>query len=468
MSGDNPLISSAARYQAPPVQDRKVARINAAAEQRRQDSAAAEELRAQRAAAALEERRAKLELKREQKALKAQEKDECRAARRQVRAKAAAKVRTAVPVVGRRVMIAGPILAPMAVAWIGQIGFALNILHWIPAGAVVFAASWELTTMFCGWMYHEARKAGDHGTLFRIATWMSASGAAAMNYWHNCPVVHGHIKLAPTPKAVAYGAMSLVGIALWELYCALVHRKALRERGVIPPARPRFGVARWLRYTRVTWWAWSLTIRHGYTTTEQAWAAAVAEVARRDRLRAARKAAVKRAKARKKNAKAGRLPVRVTAIWHRGPKVTRRFGLTAWTAQPVVWLPIKNQLPVVAQSQSGSDERSEIASPTRSESGPETRTVEQSETGPKKRTRSKVRTGKRSGSRGRTKSGPKARTGTDLEDLLERARELDSAHLQDRGRHISADNLRAALRIGKPAALDLVKQVRGGHIDIAK
>jgi hypothetical protein len=348
MNNDNNLVTSASRPQTPLVPDRKVARINAKAEQKRLDAEARAEQQQREHELDLQRRRDDLALRREQREAKGEARRERRAARQQRRTQLAAKVCTAVPAVGRSIMIAGPILAPMAVAWIGQIGFALSVLHWVLPGAVVFAASWELTTMFCGWMYHEARKAGDHGTLFRIATWMSASGAAAMNYWHNCPVVDGRIQLAPTPKAVAYSAMSLVGIALWELYCALVHRKALRARGILPPARPRFGVARWLRYTRVTWWAWSLTIRHGYTTTEQAWAAAVAEVACRDRVKATLKATAKRTKARKKNAKAGRIPIRVTAIWHQGPKVARQFGLTQWTAPPIVWLPTSERAPVVS------------------------------------------------------------------------------------------------------------------------
>ena len=140
-------------------------------------------------------------------------------------------------------------------------------------------------------------------------------------------VVRKVIDVSPTPKAVAYGAMSLVGIAVWELYCSLVHRKALRARGVIPAARPRFGVARWFRYTRITWVAWSLSIKHGHVTSEQAWTAALREIARRARV-----------KAEKKNAGSGRTPIRVTAVMSHGPTV-RRVGPTQWTRPPIVWLP---------------------------------------------------------------------------------------------------------------------------------
>jgi preprotein translocase subunit Sss1 len=339
--------ATAGQAQAPaPVQDRKVARINAAAEQRRQDRAAQVEIRAREAELALEQRRAEIALRHEQQQAKQAAKERRRESWRRTRSGLVAKINSAVPTVGRRVMIAGPILAPMAVAWIGQIGFAIGVLHWILPGAVVFAASWELTTAFCGWMYHQARQAGDHGNVFRAATWLSATGAGVMNYWHNCPlvlhlgsdgVVRKAIDVSPTPKAVAYGAMSLVGIAVWELYCSLVHRKALRARGIIPAARPRFSAACWFRYTHITWVAWSLSIKNGHTTAEQAWNAALRELARRA-LR----------KKEKETAKAGRTPIRVTVI-HSNSSLVRRLGPTQWTRPPIVWLPAQ-QTAIAANS----------------------------------------------------------------------------------------------------------------------
>lgn len=486
MSNDSWISSAAQPAGRPPVQDRKVARINAAAEQARLDAAA--KLERQRAEVELRvaRQRAELELQRERREAKEQRKQLRGAARQQTRARAAAKISEALPTVGRRVMIAGPILAPMAVAWIGQIGFALGVLHWVLPGAVVFAASWELTTAFCGWMYHQARQAGDHGNVFRAATWVSATGAGVMNYWHNCPlvphlgadgVVRKVIDVSPTPKAVAYGAMSLVGIAVWELYCSLVHRKELRARGIIPAARPRFGVTRWVRYTHITWVAWSLSIKHGHATTEQAWTAALHELARRARAKVEKKTIKARAKVEKKTAKSGRTPIRVTVIPPAGPMV-RTGGPTQWTRPPIVWIPAANRTTVMDHSQpiawgkAGTPDRSEIpeldrSQPTntdpvsdRSGGRSETASSDRSRTASHKRTRTRSRTGKR--------TGPKNRTGTDLDEILDRARELDRAHLQDHGKHISADNLRAALRIAKPTALDLVKQVRGGHIDVAQ
>uniref|UniRef100_UPI00366C6D5B hypothetical protein n=2 Tax=Bacillati TaxID=1783272 RepID=UPI00366C6D5B len=141
-------------------------------------------------------------------------------------------------------MVIGPITAPMAVAWTGQAGFAEDILGWVVPFTILFAAAWELSTAFVGWMYHQARQGGDAGTLYRVSTWIFALGAAVMNFWHASgePVPGSRVWDAKkeiwteqitywhfTPKAVAFAAMSIVGMVLWELYASLIHRRKLRE-----------------------------------------------------------------------------------------------------------------------------------------------------------------------------------------------------------------------------------------------
>jgi hypothetical protein len=240
------------------------ARIAAEGEQARLNATTAMELRRQQA-----------QLDRDQRIQDAQDKRDRKASRRDARAQRAAQVRTIIRACGRRGLIVGPIVAPMAVAWIGQIQFATGTLSWPLAGAFVFAAGWELTTAFSGWMYHQARQAGDRGTVFRAATWLFAASAGAMNYWHASTGGWNH----PTPKAVSYGAMSLVGIALWELYASLIHRQEMRARDAIPPARPRFGAVHWVRYPYLTWTAWSLSVRDGITSAGDALNAAKVDVA---------------------------------------------------------------------------------------------------------------------------------------------------------------------------------------------
>ncbi|MFE9700554.1 hypothetical protein [Streptomyces sp. NPDC006270] len=239
--------------------------------------------------------------------------DERKAKARQLRAEARAgkptrteRVKEFVKVNAERLMVIGPITAPMAVAWTGQAGFAEDILDWVMPFTILFAAAWELSTAFVGWMYHQARRGGDAGTLYRVSTWIFALGAAVMNFWHASgkPTPGTRVWDAKaeiwteqitywnfTPKAVAFAAMSIVGMVLWELYASLIHRRTLREDGKVAKARPSIGAVRWVRYPVHSFTAWSLAITDAsLTTLDRAWAAAGTELAVRKTVRTAKSA----------------------------------------------------------------------------------------------------------------------------------------------------------------------------------
>ncbi|MEU4506760.1 hypothetical protein [Streptomyces sp. NPDC024089] len=229
---------------------------------------------------------------------------EARAARRAGQPAMADRVKKFVKVNAERLMVVGPITAPMAVAWTGQAGFAGDILGWVMPFTILFAAAWELSTAFVGWMYHQARRGGDAGTLYRVSTWIFALGAAVMNFWHASgeptpgsrvwddaaqawteQITYWHF----TPKAVAFAAMSIVGMVLWELYASLIHRRKLREDGKVAKARPSIGMVRWVRYPVHSFTAWSLAITDArLTTLDRAWTAAGADLADRKAVRTGR------------------------------------------------------------------------------------------------------------------------------------------------------------------------------------
>lgn len=168
----------------------------------------------------------------------------------------------------RIALITLPILAPMSVAWTGQAGFAMKVIGWTFSAALLYAAAYELTVAFCGWMYHEARSDGDSGLEYRVATWVFMLGSATQQWWHYSN--HWHA----TPRAVTFSSMTVIGLVIWELYARLVHRRKLRADHLISTARPRVGLVRWVRFPRRSWTAWSLTIKLGYATIDQAWSAA--------------------------------------------------------------------------------------------------------------------------------------------------------------------------------------------------
>ncbi|MFE7758324.1 hypothetical protein [Streptomyces sp. NPDC057429] len=249
---------------------------------------------------AMERKRLKLQAateRREAKEARRAKSREGRATARAGKPAVADRAKAFVKVNAERLMVIGPITAPMAVAWTGQAGFAEDILGWAVPFTILFAAAWELSTAFVGWMYHQARQGGDAGTLYRVSTWIFALGAAVMNFWHASgqPVPGSRVWDAKeeiwteqitywhfTPKAVAFAAMSIVGMVLWELYASLIHRRKLREDGRVAKARPSIGAVRWLRYPVHSFTAWSLAITDPrLTTLDRAWTAAGAELADR-------------------------------------------------------------------------------------------------------------------------------------------------------------------------------------------
>ncbi|MGW2540704.1 hypothetical protein ACWC5I_07490, partial [Kitasatospora sp. NPDC001574] len=215
-------------------------------------------------------------------------KREARAAERAGRTTLTGRMKAFVKANARRLLAIVPITAPMAVAWTGQAGFAHDILGWVVPFTILFAAAWELSTAFVAWMYHEARQSGDSGTLYRVATWVFAIGAAVMNYWHASATVTSQKwdpvaqRMAdqisywdPTPKAVAFSVMSITGMVLWELYARLIHRQKLRSDGKVAKSRPTIGLIRWARYPGHSFTAWSLAITdESLSTVELAWTAA--------------------------------------------------------------------------------------------------------------------------------------------------------------------------------------------------
>ena len=165
----------------------------------------------------------------------------------------------------RHAMVVGPIIAPMTVAWTGQSGFATSVLGWNFLASLLYAAAYELTTIFSAYMYHEAKRDGDKGWEYRIATWVFAAGAGVQQWWHYSN------DWQATPRSVTYSTMTAIGVVVWELYARLIHRRSLRADGKLPAARPRIGLVRWVRYPRISFTAWSGSVRYGFEGFDDTW-----------------------------------------------------------------------------------------------------------------------------------------------------------------------------------------------------
>lgn len=218
--------------------------------------------------------------------IKAQLAEKAKAARKRANARRWADFKTRAGATGRTAMTVGPIVAPMSIAWTGQIGFAGKVLNWPFAGGVGYAAAYELTIIFTAWMYHEARKDGDSGAGYRLLTWIFAIGNGVQQWWHWSDNWNA------TPRAVTYSIMTAIGVIVWEAYARLIHRRKLRADGKLGGSRPAIGWLRWLRYPRISFTAWSGTIRHGFESFTDMWTWAEVERegkrTRRDKIRTQR------------------------------------------------------------------------------------------------------------------------------------------------------------------------------------
>jgi hypothetical protein len=65
--------------------------------------------------------------------------------------------------------------------------------------------------------------------------------------------------------------MTAVGILIWEAYAKLIHRRKLRADGKVSGSRPRLGLIRWARYPRISFAAWSGSIRYGFDDFNDMW-----------------------------------------------------------------------------------------------------------------------------------------------------------------------------------------------------
>lgn len=141
----------------------------------------------------------------------------------------------------------------VATAWTGQYQWAVSSaaaggLGWDPVLSAALATALECLGLSLAALARNARDAGDSAVIERVAMWGIVAAAATANYHHNGPVL---------------ALMSILSVVGWELYERRRYRVRLAEHGRLgrPERRPRFGLARWVRYPRWTFRAWSISVR---------------------------------------------------------------------------------------------------------------------------------------------------------------------------------------------------------------
>jgi hypothetical protein len=390
-----------------------------------------------------------------------------RAERRAVLAAAAQKHGDAI---GRRLILILPLLLVNSFAAFGQAGFAHDHFGWKIYAVIGFAATLESIALYIGYHAHAALMAGDSAMKLRLSSYLAGAVIGGLNYDH-----YAGSNGKPTALAVTFGLLSLMSPFLWAMHGRYKNRRRLEQLGLVDERAPHFSAAKWLHFPWQTLGALRYGIAHNLTDPSAAW---VGYQRQRAEARAGRRlgrlwrwlvwderpqvrVTVARTvtytvSARKERVRLYWVPGQAAALTVGPPNGSEVLAPGGSQTGPSIGsgtgLKSRSRTQTDSRSQTGPGTRSGTQVPDRDGPGSETQHHDGSETGPKR------------GSRKRSKTGPK----TKVSDRVAEAQAADTAYLAEHGRHIPAEKLARALRIAKPAALDLVKQIRGGHIDIAK
>jgi ppGpp synthetase/RelA/SpoT-type nucleotidyltranferase len=168
-------------------------------------------------------------------------------------------------------LLAAVLLAVEAVivaeSWRGLTGFA----HLVGIGGV---AAWGVpvtldgVSLVAALVALRAELAGEASGLYRLTLFAFTAASAAANYWHG--------KQTGGEQAALYlGGMSVAVAVVFALALRQIRLEDRRRAGTVTDRLPRFSVAHWARYPRLTWRAWSLAVRDGHASPRTALDAAI-------------------------------------------------------------------------------------------------------------------------------------------------------------------------------------------------
>ncbi|MFG3438300.1 hypothetical protein ACGF0J_13745 [Nonomuraea sp. NPDC047897] len=120
-----------------------------------------------------------------------------------------------------------------------------------PLWAVLAAGIVESVAVYVSWHAHVALREGDAAFVPRMWSYLIGAGAGYLSYTH----VQDYPEL--------FAACSLASPWLWSMHSRHLHRKDLREQGLIDPRAPKFSVLRWVLHTGETFAAFKWAVSEG-------------------------------------------------------------------------------------------------------------------------------------------------------------------------------------------------------------
>ncbi len=157
----------------------------------------------------------------------------------------------------------------VAESWRGLTGFAGLIgIHGPAAWGV--PVTLDGVSLVAALVALRAELAGESSGVYRVTLFAFTVGSGAANYWHG--------REAGSPEAALYLAGMSVAVAwVFALVLRQIRREERRQAGRVTGHLPKFSAAHWLRFPGLTWRAWSVAVRDGYTVAQEALAAARAD-----------------------------------------------------------------------------------------------------------------------------------------------------------------------------------------------
>jgi hypothetical protein len=158
----------------------------------------------------------------------------------------------------------------VAESWRGLTGFAEMIgIHGPAAWGV--PVTLDGVSLVAALVALRAELAGEASGIYRATLFAFTGASAAANWWHG-----RHDQGAAIEAALYLGGMSLAVAWVFALALRQIRREDRRQAGRVTDRLPKFSGAHWLRYPGLTWQAWSLAVRDGYTSSRTALDAALA------------------------------------------------------------------------------------------------------------------------------------------------------------------------------------------------
>jgi hypothetical protein len=155
----------------------------------------------------------------------------------------------------------------VAESWRGLTGFAHLIGITGPAAWGV-PVTLDGVSLVAALVALRAELTGEASGIYRATLFAFTAASAAANYWHGR-------QTGGQEAALYLGGMSVAVAVVFALALRQIRHEDRRRAGTVTARLPRFSVAHWARYPRLTWRAWSLAVRDGHTAPRDALDAAL-------------------------------------------------------------------------------------------------------------------------------------------------------------------------------------------------